>query len=122
MPDDPVIGVESITAMSVTIRIRLHTVHEQQVGVARELRARAVKALEAAGLSMRGQAPQVQLMKAQHRPRERAAGQGHTEEGWCTPDAAAMGSGAVAMRKFRHHAFWSPCPFLDSIGRSAPPS
>ena len=52
MPDDPIVGVESITVLSVTIRIRLHTVHEQQVGVARELRARAVKALELAGLSM----------------------------------------------------------------------
>ena len=52
MPDHPVIGVESVTALSVTIRVRLHTVHEQQIGVGRELRARAVKALEAAGLSM----------------------------------------------------------------------
>ncbi|MEO8106745.1 MAG: mechanosensitive ion channel family protein [Actinomycetes bacterium] len=52
MPDDPVIGVESITALSVTVRIRLHTVHEQQVGVSRELRSRSVKALEVAGLSM----------------------------------------------------------------------
>lgn len=52
MPDPPIIGVESITAMSVTIRIRLHTVHEQQVAVGRELRAQAVKALERAGLSM----------------------------------------------------------------------
>lgn len=52
MPDEPVIGVESITASSVTIRIRLHTVHEQQVSVARELRVRAVKALEAADIAM----------------------------------------------------------------------
>ena len=52
MPDEAMVGVESVTAMSVTIRIRLHTVHEQQVGVARELRARVVKALDAAGLSM----------------------------------------------------------------------
>ncbi len=52
MPDAPVIGVESVTAMSVTIRIRLHTVHEQQVGVGRELRARAVASLETAGISM----------------------------------------------------------------------
>lgn len=52
MPDDPIVGVESITAASVTIRIRLHTVHDQQVPVARELRVRAVKALGAAGIPM----------------------------------------------------------------------
>jgi small conductance mechanosensitive channel len=52
MPDDPVVGVESITATSVTIRIRLHTVHEQQVSVARELRVRAVRALEAASIPL----------------------------------------------------------------------
>jgi moderate conductance mechanosensitive channel len=52
MPDDPVVGVESITATAVTIRIRLHTVHEQQVSVARELRVRAVKALEAASIPL----------------------------------------------------------------------
>lgn len=48
MPDEPIVGVESITATSVTIRIRLHTVHDQQVSVAREIRVRAVKALDAA--------------------------------------------------------------------------
>jgi small conductance mechanosensitive channel len=48
MPDEPIVGVESIAATSVTIRIRLHTVHDQQVAVAREIRVRAVKALEAA--------------------------------------------------------------------------
>jgi small conductance mechanosensitive channel len=52
MPDDPNVGVESIAAGAVTMRIRLHTVHEQQVSVARELRVRAVKALEAAGVQM----------------------------------------------------------------------
>lgn len=52
MPDEPVVGVESITATAVTIRIRLHTVHEQQVSVARELRVRAVKALEAASIPL----------------------------------------------------------------------
>jgi small-conductance mechanosensitive channel len=52
MPDEPIVGVESITATAVTIRIRLHTVHEQQVAVARELRVRAVKDLEAAGIQM----------------------------------------------------------------------
>lgn len=50
MPDDPIVGVESISAGAVTMRIRLHTIHEQQVPVARELRVRAVKALEAAGV------------------------------------------------------------------------
>ncbi len=48
MPDDPIVGVESMTATSVTVRIRLHTVHEQQVSVAREIRVRAMKALESA--------------------------------------------------------------------------
>jgi small conductance mechanosensitive channel len=48
MPDEAIVGVESITPTSVTIRIRLHTVHDQQVSVAREIRVRAVKALEAA--------------------------------------------------------------------------
>ena len=52
MPDEPIVGVESIAASAVTIRIRLHTVHEQQVPVARELRVRSVKALEAAGIQM----------------------------------------------------------------------
>jgi small conductance mechanosensitive channel len=52
MPDEPVVGVESITPNAVTMRIRVHTVHEQQVTVARELRVRAVKALEAAGVQM----------------------------------------------------------------------
>ena len=52
MPDEPVVGVESITATAVTIRIRLHTVHEQQVSVSRELRVRAVKALEAASIPL----------------------------------------------------------------------
>lgn len=48
MPDDPIVGVESITPTAVTMRIRLHTVHEQQVSVAREIRVRAMKALEIA--------------------------------------------------------------------------
>jgi small conductance mechanosensitive channel len=52
MPDEPIVGVESITATAVTIRIRIHTVHEQQYLVARELRIRAVRALDAAGISM----------------------------------------------------------------------
>jgi small conductance mechanosensitive channel len=57
MPDAPIVGVESITASAVTMRIRLHTVHEQQVPVARELRVRSVRALEAAGLQMPFTAP-----------------------------------------------------------------
>jgi len=56
MPDEPIVGVESITATAVTIRIRLHTVHEQQYLVARELRIRAVRALDAAGIPMPGTA------------------------------------------------------------------
>jgi small conductance mechanosensitive channel len=50
LPDEPIVGVESIAPTSVTIRIRLHTVHEQQVPVAREIRVRAMKALDAAGV------------------------------------------------------------------------
>ncbi|MFL6179653.1 MAG: mechanosensitive ion channel family protein [Actinomycetes bacterium] len=57
MPDDPIVGVESITATAVTMRIRLHTVHEQQVPVARELRVRAIRALEAAAIQMPFSAP-----------------------------------------------------------------
>jgi len=52
MPDEPIVGVESIAASAVMIRIRLHTVHEQEVAVARELRVRSVKALDAAGVQM----------------------------------------------------------------------
>lgn len=50
MPDEPIVGVESITSSSVTMRIRLHTVHEQQVSIAREIRVRAMKALDQAGV------------------------------------------------------------------------
>lgn len=50
MPDEPIVGVESITTSSVTMRIRLHTVHEQQVSIAREIRVRAMKALDQAGV------------------------------------------------------------------------
>lgn len=50
MPDEPIVGVESITSGSVTMRIRLHTVHEQQAPVAREIRVRAMKALDRAGV------------------------------------------------------------------------
>jgi small-conductance mechanosensitive channel len=57
MPDEPIVGVESIAASAVTMRIRLHTVHEQQVSVARELRVRSVKALDAAGVQMPSATP-----------------------------------------------------------------
>jgi small-conductance mechanosensitive channel len=57
MPDEPIVGVESIAASAVMMRIRLHTVHEQQVPVARELRVRSVKALEAAGVQMPSATP-----------------------------------------------------------------
>ncbi|HVQ88897.1 MAG TPA: mechanosensitive ion channel family protein [Actinomycetes bacterium] len=51
MSDEPQVAVESMTAAGVTVRIRLHTTHDQQLSVARELRVRAVKALAAAGVS-----------------------------------------------------------------------
>ena len=78
MPDEPIVGVESIAASAVTMRIRLHTVHEQQVPVARELRVRSVKALEAAGVQMPSAMPTsgaptpLRVHPAQRR--ERAAG------------------------------------------------
>lgn len=51
MADEPQVAVESMTPLGVTVRVRLHTVHDQQLAVARELRVRAVRALEAAGIS-----------------------------------------------------------------------
>jgi len=50
MSDEPQVAVESMTPTAVTIRIRLHTMHDQQLAVARELRVRAVAALDAAGV------------------------------------------------------------------------
>lgn len=52
MPDAPIVGVELITSTAVTMRIRLHTVHGQQWAVARELRTRAIMALEEAGVPL----------------------------------------------------------------------
>ena len=50
MSDEPQVAVESMTQLGVTVRIRLHTMHDQQLAVARELRVRAVNALDAAGM------------------------------------------------------------------------
>jgi moderate conductance mechanosensitive channel len=50
MSDEPQVAVESMTPLGVTVRIRLHTIHDQQLTVARELRVRAVSALDAEGL------------------------------------------------------------------------
>jgi small conductance mechanosensitive channel len=50
MSDEPQVAVESMTPTSVTVRIRIHTMHDQQLAVARELRVRAVAALDAAGV------------------------------------------------------------------------
>ena len=52
MSDEPQVGVESMTPLGVTVRIRIHTMHDQQLAVARELRVRAVNALDAAGMVM----------------------------------------------------------------------
>jgi moderate conductance mechanosensitive channel len=49
MSDEPQVGVESMTPLGVTVRIRMHTMHDQQFAVARELRVRAVSALNEAG-------------------------------------------------------------------------
>lgn len=51
MADEPQVAVESMTALGVTIRIRLHTVHDQQLAVARELRVRTVRALDEEGIA-----------------------------------------------------------------------
>jgi len=50
MSDEPQVAVESMTPTAVTVRIRVHTMHDQQLAVARELRVRAVAALDAAGV------------------------------------------------------------------------
>lgn len=51
MNDSPQVAVESMTPLGVSVRIRLHTMHDQQLVVARELRVRAVEALKAAGVA-----------------------------------------------------------------------
>lgn len=56
MSDEPQVAVESMTPLGVTVRIRLHTLHDQQLAVARELRVRAVRALDAAGMVTTGNA------------------------------------------------------------------
>jgi len=50
MSDEPQVAVESMTPLGITVRIRLHTMHDQQLAVARELRLRSMKALAAAGV------------------------------------------------------------------------
>lgn len=50
MSDEPQVAVESMTPLGVTVRIRLHTMHDQQLAVARELRVRSVSALDDAGV------------------------------------------------------------------------
>ena len=51
MNDEPQVAVESMTPAAVTVRIRLHTMHDQQFAVARELRVRAMAALAASGVT-----------------------------------------------------------------------
>ena len=120
MPDDPIVGVESITATAVTMRIRLHTVHEQQVSVARELRVRAIRALEAAAIQMPFPTPPAEPPGPNSRrsttaARERAAGRAPTKEG--TPDAAAMELASASMRRVEADRTELPCPFHHCIGR-----
>lgn len=50
MSDEPQVSVESMTPLGVTIRIRLHTMHDEQLAVARELRVRSAKAMDEAGV------------------------------------------------------------------------
>jgi len=49
MSDEPLVEVESMTPLGVTVRLRLHTMHDQQFATARELRVRSVRALNEAG-------------------------------------------------------------------------
>lgn len=51
LPDEPQVAAESMTPLAVTFRVRLHTVADQQLAVARELRVRALAALDEAGVS-----------------------------------------------------------------------
>ena len=50
MSDEPQVSVESMTPLGVTIRIRLHTMHDEQLAVARELRVCSAKAMDEAGV------------------------------------------------------------------------
>lgn len=49
MSDEPQVAVESMTPLGITVRVRLHTMHDQQFATARELRVRSVRALNDAG-------------------------------------------------------------------------
>jgi moderate conductance mechanosensitive channel len=50
LDEPPAVTIESITTDAVLVRVRLHTQPLRQAGVARELRVRAKRALEEAGL------------------------------------------------------------------------
>lgn len=50
LDDEVQVAAESMTALAVTFRIRMHTRAGQQLAVGRELRIRALSALEAAGV------------------------------------------------------------------------
>ncbi|MDH5279354.1 MAG: mechanosensitive ion channel family protein [Actinomycetota bacterium] len=50
LPDDITVAAEVMTPMAVTFRIRVHTVPNQHWAVARELRVRALDAMEQAGV------------------------------------------------------------------------
>jgi len=50
LPDEPTVATEAATAASVSYRVRLHTAPNQQLVVARALRALALTALEDAGI------------------------------------------------------------------------
>lgn len=50
LPDQPQVAAESMTPLAVTFRMRLHTVADQQLSVGRELRVRALAALDEAGV------------------------------------------------------------------------
>lgn len=54
LSEPPVIAAESTTPQAITFRIRLRTVANQQLVVGRELRVRALAALEAAGIAAPG--------------------------------------------------------------------
>lgn len=57
LPDEPLVAAESMTPLAITVRVRLHTVADQQFVVARELRVRALAALDAAGIAAPAPAP-----------------------------------------------------------------
>lgn len=57
LPEPPLIAAESTTPQAITFRIRLRTVANQQLVVGRELRVRALAALESAGVAAPGTPP-----------------------------------------------------------------